>query len=76
MNDIPNWVIALIAVVGSPLGAYVGVRIAVTKLETQMSSVMSDIERLWNKIADHERLDNEAHARISVLESKMKVRRQ
>ena len=75
MNDIPNWVIALIAIVGSPLGAYVGVRVAVTKLETQMQTVLADIIRLWSKIADHERADNEAHARISVLESKMKVRR-
>lgn len=75
MNDIPNWVIALIAVIGSPLGAYVGVRIAVTRLETQMQTVLNDIVRLWNKIADHEKADNESHARISVLESKMKVRR-
>ena len=58
MNDIPNWVIALIAVIGSPLGADVGVRIAVTRLETRMQTVLNDMVRLWNKITNHEKAES------------------
>lgn len=50
MSDIPNWVVALLSALlsmcGSLAGAYIAVRVATTRLETQMGTVQAEIEKL------------------------------
>lgn len=49
MDQIPQWIWPIATLLAGGFGGWVGVRVAVTKLEVQMDRVLSDLTR-------HERL--------------------
>ena len=58
MGDVPNWVIALAAIIGSPLGSYVAVRVSVARLEMRALAAERDIERHERWIERHDLVGN------------------
>lgn len=52
MGDIPSWVIALIALFGSPVGAFVGVRIAMAKHEIRIAILEKEMDRTRGRLDD------------------------
>lgn len=71
--DIPNWVEATLTIVGTPIAAYIAVRVAVARLEVRVEQHGDDIRRLWHWIDEHDSEDREAHAMLAVLRSKMGI---
>lgn len=47
--EIPNWTIAMLAPVGSALGAYIGVKVKIGKLETRVDDIKEDVGTLLEK---------------------------
>lgn len=53
MTDVPPFIWPLISLFASGLGGWIGVRIAVTRLETQMVRVIADVDRHSRELGRH-----------------------
>jgi hypothetical protein len=69
MIDVPNWVTALITLIGSVAGGYLGVRVAVTRLQVQVEGHTGDLGKIWKWIGDFERDWSDHKSRVAVLEA-------
>jgi hypothetical protein len=74
MNEFPAWISPLVALIGSLGGAYIGVRIGLTRVETQMAFALEEIKKLWEWIRDHDETDRQWYARVAVIESRLNIR--
>lgn len=63
-----DWIPIAVALVGSVGGGYLGVKIAVSVLQTQMSQVLKEIESLRESRHEHAGLIQEHEGRIASLE--------
>lgn len=63
-----DWIPIAVALVGSVGGSYLGVKISVTRLETQMSYVLNEIQSLRDAKHQHANMIQDHEARLSFLE--------
>ncbi len=63
-----EWLPILAAIMGSIGGGFLGVKIAVTKLETQMTYVLTEIQSLRESRHEHANMIQDHEARLSFLE--------
>jgi hypothetical protein len=62
------WIAIAVSLIGSVGGAYLGVKLAVTKLQTEMTQVMKEIESLRSSRHQHANLIQDHEARLNFLE--------
>lgn len=53
MEQIPTWLFQLLGVVGSVFGAWVAVKVSLTRLEVHMTDTMRRVDRHARKLAVH-----------------------
>lgn len=44
LPDVPNWIAALAAIIGAPVGGYIGVKVAIMEIKTQMINVIRRLD--------------------------------
>lgn len=76
MIDVPNWSIAIIAIIGAPFGAYVGVRVAVAELRVKVSSLQTTVDKILDQIRSLQTEAAQLPIQIIALQDEVKLMRQ
>lgn len=64
----PEWLWPALSIAGALIGAWLGVRITVTRLETQMENVLKRLDALGDRSHAHAQLITETAMKVGVLE--------
>lgn len=65
MNE---WLLPIITIIGSIGGSYIGMKMALTRLETQMNNALDEIKELRRVKHEHAGFINEHEMRLTELE--------
>ncbi len=64
----PDWLWPALSIAGAIMGAWLGVRVTVTRLETQMENVLKRIDALGDRSHEHAQRITETAMKVGVLE--------
>lgn len=67
----PEWAGPALSILGALAGGYAGVRISVTRLETQMENVLTRLTQLGDRTHSHAQRIQENAMKIAVLERRL-----
>lgn len=65
-----QWVVPVLSLVGGGAGAYLGMRMAITRLETQMIDARDEIRELRRRTHDHTNALLKLDGRVTALEDR------